>query len=75
MESSLHPPRPRRLTRAFRRKIRQDTAANQKKRVEFVRLQMNLLSSQLMLLKELLTVVLLMLVVLKCRRLWRSIFR
>ena len=63
------------MTRAFRRKIRQDTAANQKKRVEFVRLQMNLLSSQLMLLKELLTVVLLMLVVLKCRRLWRSIFR
>ena len=63
------------MTRAFRRKIRQDTAANQKKRVEFVRLQMNLLSSQLMLVKELLTVVLVVLLVLKCRRLWRSIFR
>ena len=58
------------LTRDFRRKIREDRAANQKKRVEFVRLQMNLLSSQLMLVKELLTVVLL-----EWRRLSRSILR
>ena len=63
------------LTRAFRRKIREDRAANQKKRVEFVRLQMKLLSSQLMSVKELLMMVLLVLLVLKCRRVWKSILR
>ena len=55
-------PRPRRLTRDFRRKIREDRAANQKKRVEFVRLQMKLSSSQLMSVKELLRVLLVLLV-------------
>ena len=54
--------RPRRLTRDFRRKIREDRAANQKKRVEFVRLQMKLSSSQLMSVKELLRVLLVLLV-------------
>ena len=54
------------LTRAFSRKIRAERAPNQKKMWELEKLQINLLSSQLMLVKELV-----MLVVSRWRRLTR----
>ena len=59
-------PRPRMLTRAFSRKITAERAPNQKKMWELEKLQINLLSSQLMLVKELV-----MLVVSRWRRLTR----